>query len=73
MMYRFCIFDFYSKDKRDITKLQNIPVLKEVSPRRFYVNTGDWLVNRSFGVLEPGEPPRLLTWDIERGHPGPLF
>jgi UDP-2,3-diacylglucosamine hydrolase len=49
------------------------PVLKEVSPRRFYVNTGDWLVNRSFGVLEPGEPPRLLTWDIERGQPGPLL
>ena len=49
----------------------HVPVLKEVFPQRFYVNTGDWLVNRSYGILEPGAPPRLLTWDVERGLPAP--
>jgi UDP-2,3-diacylglucosamine hydrolase len=49
----------------------HIPLLKEVFPGRFYLNSGDWLVNMSYGLLEPGEPPRLFAWDFARGLPGP--
>jgi len=41
----------------------HIPVLREVFPGRYYLNSGDWLVNRSYGLLESGKPPRLLTWE----------
>lgn len=40
----------------------HVPVSKELFPGRHYVNTGDWLLNRSYAVLVPGEPPRLLDW-----------
>lgn len=40
----------------------HIPVLQEIFPGRFYLNSGDWLVNRSYGLLEAEGPPKLLTW-----------
>jgi UDP-2,3-diacylglucosamine hydrolase len=40
----------------------HIPQLTEVSPGRWYLNPGDWVVNKSYAVLAEGEPPRLLTW-----------
>ncbi len=40
----------------------HIPVLKELSPGRFYVNAGDWLVNQSYAVFATDLPPRLLDW-----------
>jgi UDP-2,3-diacylglucosamine hydrolase len=40
----------------------HVPVLKEVFPGRHYLNAGDWIVNKSFAVLSPGRPPRLLDW-----------
>jgi UDP-2,3-diacylglucosamine hydrolase len=40
----------------------HMPVLKEVRPGQYYLNSGDWLVNQSYAVLAEGEPPRLLDW-----------
>jgi UDP-2,3-diacylglucosamine hydrolase len=48
----------------------HIPLLKEAFPGRFYLNTGDWLVNRSYGILAPGAPPRLMTWEGDGKDPG---
>jgi UDP-2,3-diacylglucosamine hydrolase len=38
------------------------PLLREVRAGQWYVNTGDWVVHRSYVVLEPGRVPRLLEW-----------
>ena len=32
----------------------HIPILKEVFPGRFYLNTGDWMANQSYAVLSSG-------------------
>jgi UDP-2,3-diacylglucosamine hydrolase len=40
----------------------HMPVLKEVRPGRYYLNSGDWLVNQSYAVLSEGDPPALLDW-----------
>jgi len=40
----------------------HVPVLREIFPGRYYLNAGDWLENKSFGVLSAGQPPRLLDW-----------
>jgi UDP-2,3-diacylglucosamine hydrolase len=39
------------------------PLLREVRAGQWYVNTGDWVVHRSYVVLETGREPRLLEWD----------
>jgi len=44
----------------------HIPLLKEPFPGRFYLNLGDWMAHRTYGVLEEGEPPRLMEWDPGR-------
>lgn len=41
----------------------HIPLLREVSPGRWYVNAGDWVRHRSYLVLEEGAPPRLEEWE----------
>jgi UDP-2,3-diacylglucosamine hydrolase len=51
----------------------HIPMVKEVFPGRYYLNTGDWLVNRSYGILQAGRPPRLLAWKVDRGLPDPAL
>ncbi len=48
----------------------HIPVLKEVFPQRYYLNSGDWLVNMSFGLLEAEGPPMLYSWDSAQKRPG---
>lgn len=40
----------------------HMPILKEVRPGQYYLNSGDWLVNRTYAVLQEGKPPRLLDW-----------
>jgi len=40
----------------------HVPVLKELFPGRYYLNAGDWLVNKSYGVLSREGPPRLMLW-----------
>ena len=42
----------------------HIPVLKEVEPGRWYVNSGDWVSRRSYVVLEAGAPPRVEDWEV---------
>ena len=42
------------------------PLLREVRPGQWYVNTGDWVVHRSYVVLERDRAPDLLEWN---GHP----
>jgi UDP-2,3-diacylglucosamine hydrolase len=49
----------------------HVPLLREVDPGRHYVNSGDWLVNRSYVVLERKDPPRLFQWG-DRGPGRPL-
>ncbi len=38
------------------------PVLRELEPGRWYLNSGDWLRHRSYAVLAGGGPPRLERW-----------
>jgi UDP-2,3-diacylglucosamine hydrolase len=40
----------------------HLPVLLEVSPGRWYLNSGDWVRNRSYAVVAEGAAPRLLEW-----------
>jgi UDP-2,3-diacylglucosamine hydrolase len=39
------------------------PLLREVRRGQWYVNTGDWVIHRSYAVLERDRPPRLVEWD----------
>ena len=38
------------------------PVLKEVGVGRFYMNLGDWISRKTYGILTPGSPPLLMDW-----------
>lgn len=50
-----------------LTGHAHVPVLEEVFPGRFYVNSGDWIRSYTYVVLPPGGgPPELRTWDVER-------
>jgi UDP-2,3-diacylglucosamine hydrolase len=40
----------------------HVPVLQEVTPGRFHVNSGDWIRNRTWVELSPDSPPRLCRW-----------
>jgi UDP-2,3-diacylglucosamine hydrolase len=40
----------------------HVPLLKQLHPGRYYLNAGDWLVNQSYAVFAPDQPPRLLDW-----------
>ncbi len=40
----------------------HIPRMVEVEPRRWYVNSGDWVRSQTYLVLEEGSPPSLKTW-----------
>ncbi|MDR0786955.1 MAG: UDP-2,3-diacylglucosamine diphosphatase [Gemmatimonadota bacterium] len=41
------------------------PVVEEVFPDRFYVNTGDWINHFTYLTLTPGEAPVLSRWNRE--------
>ncbi|MDQ3309358.1 MAG: UDP-2,3-diacylglucosamine diphosphatase [Gemmatimonadota bacterium] len=41
----------------------HIPVVLEVEPNRFYVNSGDWLRHFSYVALTPGKAPTLARWE----------
>lgn len=43
------------------------PALKAVEPGRFYMNLGDWISRKTYGVLTPGALPVLMDW--ETGEP----
>ncbi len=40
----------------------HVPVILEVAPGRHYVNSGDWVRNRSYAVVLEGAPPALKEW-----------
>jgi len=40
----------------------HIPSRVEVTPQRFYLNSGDWLDHGSYLVFEQGSPPELRYW-----------
>jgi len=39
------------------------PLLERVGPGRWYVNTGDWVVHRSYVVVEEDRDPTLVAWE----------
>jgi UDP-2,3-diacylglucosamine hydrolase len=39
------------------------PVVEEVQPGRFYINTGDWINHFTYLILPPAGPPELLRWE----------
>lgn len=44
----------------------HIPEIEEVEPGRYYVNSGDWVSNRSYLVLPPGDSaPELRSWPTD--------
>ena len=42
----------------------HIPAVTEVDPGRWFVNAGDWVMHKTYVVLEEGAPPRLLDWEV---------
>lgn len=40
----------------------HVPVVREVSPGRFHVNSGDWVVHRSYVTLADAGAPILHEW-----------
>ena len=44
----------------------HLPILREVTPGRWYVNSGDWVFHQSYVTLREGTPPRVDDWR-ERG------
>jgi UDP-2,3-diacylglucosamine hydrolase len=46
----------------------HVPLVREVEPERWYVNSGDWVHHTSYVILEPGRPPELREWrEDDRG------
>ena len=43
----------------------HMPLVREVEPGRWYVNSGDWVHHTSYVVLEAGRPPDLREWPME--------
>lgn len=41
----------------------HMPLLKSAGPARWYANTGDWVVHRSYLRLARGSDPVLVEWD----------
>ena len=44
----------------------HVPRFREVASGQWYVNTGDWVAHRTYLVLEEGEAPRLMDWEVEQ-------
>ena len=49
----------------------HIPWIERIENNRYYINTGDWLHNRTFAVLNQGEQPSLYYW--KNGRPSPYL
>jgi len=45
----------------------HLPMILEVEPGRWYVNSGDWVFHQSYVTLREGEPPRLDDWRERNG------
>jgi UDP-2,3-diacylglucosamine hydrolase len=66
---RWAIHQLENQPALDLVVLghTHFPVLREVSPGRHYLNAGDWILNKSYGVLPVDGPPVLL--DFGQGRP----
>jgi UDP-2,3-diacylglucosamine pyrophosphatase LpxH len=42
------------------------PHIRQVTSRQWYVNSGDWVLHRSYLTLEIGREPVLSEWTGER-------
>lgn len=40
----------------------HVPVIVEVEPGRYYLNSGDWIHHTSYITVHPSHPPELLNW-----------
>ncbi|MDE0897976.1 MAG: UDP-2,3-diacylglucosamine diphosphatase [Longimicrobiales bacterium] len=40
----------------------HLPLVREVAPGRWYVNSGDWVFHQSYVTLQEGAAPLLLDW-----------
>lgn len=40
----------------------HVPELVEVEPGRHYVNSGDWVLHRTYVTIAEGEAPEIKTW-----------
>lgn len=40
----------------------HVPVIQEILPGRHYLNSGDWVRNRSYAVVAEGSAPELREW-----------
>ena len=40
----------------------HLPIVRDVGPGRWYVNSGDWVFHQSYVILEEHEAPRLADW-----------
>ena len=47
----------------------HIPWIERMGNNRYYINTGDWLYNRTFAILNQGEQPSLCCWKSGRSFP----
>jgi len=47
----------------------HIPWIERMENNRYYINTGDWIYNRTFAILNQGEQPSLCCWESDRSFP----
>ena len=47
----------------------HIPWIERMGSNRYYINTGDWVYNRTFAILNQGEQPSLCCWKSGRSFP----
>ena len=40
-----------------------MPVVDEVAPGRYYVNSGDWVLHRSYVTIDESGKPVLHEWE----------
>ena len=40
----------------------HLPMIREVGPGRWYVNSGDWVFHQTYVTLRAGAPPLLSDW-----------
>lgn len=41
----------------------HVPTVQEAAPGRYYVNSGDWVVHRSYVVISESGAPELREWE----------
>jgi UDP-2,3-diacylglucosamine hydrolase len=41
----------------------HVPVLMEIEPGRYYINSGDWIAHRTYVTIDEAGVPRLLEYD----------